>query len=474
MKPALSVTSECAPLVKTGGLADVAGALPAALAEEGWDLRTLLPGYPAVLEQTGKGKTVLKEDDLFGGPAQLRSAKLGAARFYILDAPHLYDRAGGPYADASGADWPDNSRRFAALSWMAARIGRDGIGKWRPEVLHAHDWQAGLTPLYLSDQGTDRPGTILTIHNMAFLGMAPATERAALKLPAEGFGPEGYEFWGKISSLKAGIAWSDRVTTVSPSYARELLTPEFGAGLDGLLRARADILSGILNGIDTTTWNPGSDPEVANYKSPGGKKRAKAALRAEFGLPDSDGPLCVVVSRLSDQKGLDILLDALPALVDRGGQLALLGSGDKTLETRWRSAAAHPNVAVHIGYDEALSHRIIAGGDAIIVPSRFEPCGLTQLYGLRYGTVPIVAYTGGLIDTVIPATPMAMRAGVATGFQFHPTTAHALAGVLIDAVSLYKTPGAWAALQKNGMRQEVGWDASAPAYAALYDAVAGP
>lgn len=473
MKAALSVTSECAPLVKTGGLADVAGALPAALSLQGWDLRTLLPGYPGVFAKVGRGKPVMKEEDLFGGPAQVRSARLGVRRYYVLDAPHLYDRAGGPYTDPDGEDWPDNPRRFAALSWMAARIGREGLGRWKPRVIHAHDWQAGLVPVYLSEAGGDGPGTILTIHNMAFHGLAPASERAALRLPASGFHQDGFEFWSQISALKAGLVWSDRITTVSPSYARELLTPEFGAGLDGLLRTRADMLSGILNGIDTEAWNPATDPDILNYKSPGGKKRAKAALRAEFGLPKADGPLCVVISRLSDQKGLDILLDALPALVDRGGQLALLGSGNRTLERRWRAAAAaHPFVAVQIRYDEALSHRMIAGADAILVPSRFEPCGLTQLYGLRYGAVPIVAYTGGLIDTVIAATPMAMRAGVATGFHFHPATAHALAGVLIDAVALYRTPGAWARLQRNAMRQSVGWDASAPAYAALYEEVA--
>ncbi len=471
MRPALSVASECAPLVKTGGLADVAGALPGALAETGWELRTLLPGYPIVLEAVGKGRIVMKEDDLFGGPASVRAVSFGGAKFLILDAPHLYDREGGPYADASGRDWPDNPRRFAALSWIAARIGIEGIGKWLPEIIHAHDWQAGFAPVYLSEMGSKRPGTILTIHNMAFHGLAPASERAALRLPAGGFVPDGFEFWEKISSLKAGLVWSDKITTVSPSYARELLTPEFGAGLDGLLRARSEDLSGILNGIDMDVWNPAQDPEIENYKSPGGKKRAKAALRAEFGLPETDGPLCAVVSRMSDQKGLDILLDALPALVDRGGQLAVLGSGDKVLESRYRAASEHPLVSVRIGYDEALSHRMIAGADAIIVPSRFEPCGLTQLYGLRYGAVPIVAYTGGLIDTVVPATPMALRSGVATGFQFHPTTAHALAGALIDAVTLYKTPGAWSTLQKNGMAQQVGWDSSAPAYAALYETV---
>ncbi len=470
MKPVLSVASECAPLIKTGGLADVAGALPAAMATQGWDMRTLIPGYPAVISQSGRGRVVMEEDDLFGGPARIRAVIADGLKLLILEAPHLFDRGGGPYNDPSGRDWPDNPARFAALSWMGARIGAEGVGRWMPRIVHAHDWQAGLVPLYLSQRGDDRPSSILTIHNMAFLGMAPANLRAALRLPESGFTQDGYEFWNQISALKAGLVWADHITTVSPSYARELLTQEYGAGLDGLMRARAANLSGILNGIDLEAWNPATDPHIETYKSPGGKRRAKAALRAEFELDEADGPLCVVVSRLSDQKGLDILLDALPALVDRGGQLALLGSGDKGLETRFRQAAnAHPNIAVHIGYDEAKSHRMIAGADAILVPSRFEPCGLTQLYGLRYGAVPIVAYTGGLIDTVIPATPMGLRTGVATGLQFHPVTSHALAGALIDAVTLYKRPGTWAALQKNGMRQQVGWEASAPDYAALYE-----
>ncbi|MEM0949431.1 MAG: glycogen synthase GlgA [Pseudomonadota bacterium] len=473
MRHALSVASECAPFVKTGGLADVVGALPGALAGQGWDLRTLLPGYPQVLDALGKGRVVLKEDDLFGGPASVRRVKVEGATFYLIDAPHLFEREGGPYLDPTGRDWPDNPQRFAALSWIAARIGAEGAGKWTPEVLHVHDWQAGFAPVFLASMAKDRPGTILTIHNMAFHGLADAADLGRLRLPAEGFGPDGFEFFEKISALKAGLVWADWITTVSPSYARELLTPEFGAGLDGVMRARADSLSGILNGIDTGVWNPGSDPLVENYKSPGGKKRAKAALQDEFGLPDTEGPLCVVVSRLSDQKGLDVLLDALPALTDRGGQLALLGSGDPALEARYRAAAEHSNVAVHIGYDDAMSHRLIAGGDAILVPSRFEPCGLTQLYGLRYGTVPIVAYTGGLIDTVINASPVALRSKVATGIQFQPVTAHALAGALMDAVALYQSPADWAMLQKNGMRQEVGWEATAPAYARLYDEVAG-
>lgn len=472
MRTALSVTSECAPLVKTGGLADVAGALPAALEPLDWDVRTLLPGYPGILAATGKGRIVLEDADLFGGPAAVRSVTAKGLKLFVLDAPHLFDRAGGPYLDTAGNDFPDNPRRFAALSWIAARIGADGAGRWKPEVVHCHDWQAGFAPLYLAEMAEGRPGTILTIHNMAFHGLAPASERGALRLPARGFAQDGYEFWGRISALKAGLTSADKLTTVSPSYARELLTPEFGMGMDGLLRARAADLTGILNGIDIEAWNPETDPGIAPFATPAGKKKAKAALLKEFGLPKADGPLCIVVSRLSEQKGLDVLIDALPALVDRGGQLALLGSGDRMLERRFREAAeAHPLVSVRIGYDEALSHRMMAGADAILVPSRFEPCGLTQLYGLRYGAVPIVAHTGGLIDTVIPASPAALRAGVATGFQFHPVTSHALADVLMSAVSLYKTPGVWAMLQRNGMKQAVGWEASAPDYAALYDEV---
>ena len=468
MNRVLSVTSECAPLVKTGGLADVAGALPAALAPTGWEMRTLLPGYPIVMKAIKPGKPVLKIADLFGGPASVHHAKAKGLDLYVLDAPHLYERDGAPYNDADGKDWPDNPERFAALGDVAARIAADGAGDWRPDLVHAHDWQAGLAPYFLHQRKIGVP-SILTIHNIAFQGLAPVEYITRLGLDRADFNESGYEFWGKISTLKAGLNFATRITTVSPSYARELLTEEYGMGLDGVLRARAEDFSGILNGIDDVVWNPETDPHIASYKTPKGKRRAKAALRKEFDLPKSDGPLCVVVSRLSDQKGLDLLLEALPALVDRGGQLALLGSGDKVLESRFRAAAAaHPFVSVKFGYDEGLSHRMIAGADAILVPSRFEPCGLTQLYGLRYGTVPIVAYTGGLIDTVIAATPMALRMNVATGLSFHPTTSDALARALLQAVQLFADPPTWEKLQKNGMRQPVGWEASAIEYARLY------
>lgn len=472
MKRILSVTSECAPIVKTGGLADVAGALPQALAAEGWEVRTLLPGYPAVLGAADGTAAVADLPDLFGGPARVLPATVDGLAIFVLDAPHLFDRAGHIYLGADGKDWPDNPERFAALCRAAAHIAKDGAGDWRPDLLHCHDWQGGLAPYYLRKLGDETP-CVLTIHNMAFQGLAPANRLSVLGLDRADFAEHGFEFWGKISALKAGIVWSDQVTTVSPSYARELRTPEFGMGLEGMIRAREGRVAGILNGIDGDVWNPASDPLIrARYTTPRGKTRNTRALRREFGLPETDGPLCVVVSRLTHQKGLDLLLEALPALVDRGGQLALLGSGDPALERAFAQAAAsHPLVGVRIGYDEALSHRMIAGGDAVLVPSRFEPCGLTQLYGLRYGTIPLVAYTGGLIDTVINASPAAMRTGCATGLQFHPVTSDVLAAALIRLIDLYRDKPTWSLLQRNAMRQQVGWDFSAAEYAALFEAL---
>ena len=469
MRHVLSVTSECAPLVKTGGLADVAGALPGALVHEGWAIRTFLPGYPAVLAALKTPKVVAKLPDHLGGPARVLAGKAAGLDILALDAPQLYDRRGTLYLDETGTDFADNPVRFAALGAAAAAIARGAIKGWRPEVVHCHDWQAGLAPYYLRK---DPVGTIFTIHNIAFQGLAPSHMVATLGLDPADNTEAGYEYWGQISTLKAGLRWADQLTTVSPTYAAELTTPEFGMGMDGLLRTRERDLTGILNGVDTAAWDPANDPAITAYRTAKGKARNKKKLRKEFGLPETDGPLAVVVSRLSHQKGLDVLIEALPALVDRGGQLLLLGIGDPALEASYRRAAAHPNVAVHIGYDEALSHRVVAGGDAILIPSRFEPCGLTQLYGLRYGTIPVVARTGGLVDTVIDASPAALRAGVATGLQFGPVTAHALATALLRLVDLYHDAPTWAQMQKNAMASPVGWDTSAVAYAALYDKVA--
>lgn len=466
----LSVASECVPFVKTGGLADVVGALPGALAGEGVDMRVLLPGYPAAMQAVAKATVLREEQEFFGGPARLLEGRAEGLHLFVLDAPHLFARDGAPYLEAPGRDWPDNPERFAALSMMAALIAAQGAGagkrRWKPDLVHGHDWQAGFAPYYLRHNPTP---TILTIHNIAFHGLAPAERMAGLHLDPADMTPDGFEFWGRVSALKAGLVWADRITTVSPTYARELTRADFGHGLDGVIRARAGALSGILNGIDTALWNPATDPALtARYKLPRGKAKARAALRREFDLPETDGPLCAVVSRLSEQKGLDLLLAALPTLLAEGGQLVLLGSGDTALEAGFLQAAHDANVAVRIGYDEALAHRIMAGADALLVPSRFEPCGLTQLYALRYGTIPVVAHTGGLADTVIHASPMALSSGAATGLHVHPLTEDALRLAFLDLAALFRDRETWSRMQRNAMAQNVGWARSAAAYAALY------
>lgn len=470
MARVLSVASECAPLVKTGGLADVVGALPGAMAGLGDELRTLIPGYSAV--PTG-GKVVARIADLFGGPATIEALTHAGLDLLILRADHLFDRNGGLYVDAFGADWPDNPQRFAALSYAAAHIAAEGVGDWTPDVVHGHDWQAGFVPEYLVAMGCDTP-FVLTVHNVAFHGNTGAEALETLRLDPERFHADHYEFWGQISALKAGLMGAAQITTVSQTYAEELMTPHFGMGMDGVLRHRRRDLTGIVNGIDTDVWNPASDPLISPYTTLKGKAANKAALQTEFDLPKAPGPLCVLVSRLTDQKGIDLLLESLHVVLERGGQVAVLGSGDPALEVALLERAdAEPNLAVKIGYDEALSHRMMAGGDSILVPSRFEPCGLTQLYGLRYGTLPLVALTGGLADTIINASPAALARKVATGIQFSPITAEALANAFGRLCDLYADRKVWTAMQRNAMKQPVGWDTSAAAYHALYEATAG-
>lgn len=463
----LSVASECAPLVKTGGLADVAGALPAALVPFGVQMKTLLPGYPQIMAAVEQ-QTSTTIPSCFGGPARLIACTAAGLDLLVLDAPHLFERGAGIYLGEDGRDWPDNLERFAALSRVAADIAEGRLIDWTPDIVHCHDWQAGLAPYYMKKAGS-AARSVLTIHNIAFQGLGGYDKCTALGVDTSDFTSEGVEYFGQLSTLKAGLIYADRLTTVSPTYARELMTPDFGMGLDGVLRARRGALSGILNGIDEAVWSPETDGEIQTYTTPEGKAANKAALQAEFGLSEASGPLCVVVSRLTSQKGLDLLLEALPALLERDGQLILLGSGDPWLEGAF-SGYNHRNVAVRIGYDEALSHRIIAGGDAILVPSRFEPCGLTQLYGLKYGTLPLVALTGGLADTVIPATPATLAKQVATGVQFHPITAEALTNALSLLCDLHDAPDVWSGMQRNAMSHPVDWGASAAAYAALYEA----
>jgi starch synthase len=474
----LFVSSECYPLVKTGGLADVVGALPAALAPLGAAVRVLLPGYRGMRQQLRGARSVATLPGLFGGDGNLvQGTTSGGIDVMLLEAPHLFDRDGGPYLGPDGHDWPDNHLRFAALSWVAAEVAMGRLGRWRPDVVHLHDWQAALTAAYVhfDASGVTRPPTLLTIHNLAFQGLFPAETRAALRLPAAALDVDGIEYWGRLSFLKAGVQFSTRLSTVSPTYAREILGPDEGMGFDGLLRARAHHLSGIVNGIDTAVWNPATDPNLeANFTARALAARARntAALQRELGLEvRSDVPLFAVVSRLSHQKGLDLLLDALHAIVDGDAQLAVLGSGDRGLEAAFRRAAVqHPGrVAVTIGFDEALSHRIQAGASAVLVPSRFEPCGLTQLYALRYGAVPVVARVGGLADTVIDANEAAVADGVATGVQFSPVDVAPLADAITRTIELHRQPAVWQRLQKRAMTRDVGWATAATRYFSLYE-----
>jgi starch synthase len=473
----LFVASECAPFIKTGGLADVAGAVPKALAELGINAKVMMPAY-AELKGASKRKQLLDLGTLHGGPARIVEAKADGIELLLLEAPHLYDRPGNPYLGADGKDWPDNHLRYGALCQAAAKVAAKGVAKWKPDLVHVHDWQAGLVPAYLKLGTKNPPPCVMTIHNIAFQGLFPPTVINDLDLPTAAFVTDGYEYYGKVGFLKAGLVYSDAITTVSPTYARELMTPEFGFGLEGLLAKRKADVSGILNGIDTDVWNPETDPAIArNYsiRALRNKGANKAALEKRFGLdPAPKSPLFCVISRLTSQKGLDLLLEALPRLVSRGGRLALLGSGDKGMEEAFVEAARlNPRmVGVLIGYDEPLSHLMQAGSDAILVPSRFEPCGLTQLYGLRYGTLPVVARTGGLADTVIDANDAAMEAGCATGFQFAPITAGALGDAIDRACDAYADEAKWRKITRNAMRHPVDWGRSAKSYAELYMSLA--
>ncbi len=469
----LAVASEIYPLIKTGGLADVVGALPAALASLDIRVRTLVPGYPAVLAAVARPERLHAWPNLFGGEARLLAGAAHGLDLFMLDAPHLFARPGNPYTGPDGRDWPDNAVRFAALSLVGADIGNGTIPGYAPDIIHAHDWQAGLTHAYLHFAAS-RPATVMTVHNLAFQGQFPAEALSILGLPSAAYAVEGLEYHGGISYLKAGLHYADRITTVSPSYAAEIRTPENGMGMDGLLRARAGDLYGVLNGIDTDAWNPAADELIAaqyDARHLARRRANKADLQARFGLnQDPAAPLFAVVSRLTWQKGLDLLLEAEAVLMATGAQLALLGTGDPAMEAAFHAAAGrHPGrIGCVIGYDETLAHRLQAGADALLVPSRFEPCGLTQLYALRYGTVPVVARVGGLADTVIDASPMALNAGVATGVQFAPVTAEMLRAAIQRATALYRQPRVWQQMQRNGMATDVSWHHPARQYASLF------
>ena len=468
----LHAAAEIFPLVKTGGLADVVGALPHALAAAGADVRLLLPGLPAILDAVSRPRKVFEGGPLFGAARvtlRLGRFKAGAkgpdVQAYVIDAPWLYARDGGPYQGPDGKPWDDNLQRFALLGWAAAHLAAGELDPaWRPDILHAHDWHAALACSYLRAHPGAHARSVFTIHNLAFQGLFAQDDFGLLDLPRRFMQPDGLEFHGWLSFMKGGLVHADRLTTVSPTYAREITTPEFGCGVEGVLRTRAADLSGILNGVDYGHWDPATDaalPARFDARDLGGKAVCKAALQREFGLDArTDAPLIGIVSRLSEQKGLDLALAALPALRAEGVQLAILGSGDAPLERAFAdAAAAHPGqVGVHIGYDETLAHRLIAGADLILVPSRFEPCGLTQLYGMRYGTLPLVRRVGGLADTVDDAS----------GFIFEAADASSLIEAARRAVLTLREPARWRAMQQTAMARDHSWSAAAARYLALY------
>jgi starch synthase len=469
---ALFVASEIFPMAKTGGLADVAAALPAALARQGVDVRLLMPAYPSALEHAKNLAVERHFDDIAGfGPVDLLAARApSGVRMWLVFCRRLFERPGGPYHDAYGVEWPDNLERFALLCQAAATLAK-GIGEWRPDVVHANDWHAALVPSLL-DGGAGRPGTLLTIHNALYQGAATQAQLRSFGVPEQRLERIGS---GKLSFLSLGVQQADLLTAVSPTYAREIQTPAFGFGLEDLFAARARDLTGILNGVDYELWDPRNDGVIAHRYSDlnlAGKAACKTALLEEMGLDGAmSATLVGVVSRLTWQKGLDLLSKSAEHLLTAGARLVLLGSGEKPLEQAFRELAQrHPDrVAVRFGYDEALAHRIVAGADVFAMPSRFEPCGLNQLYSLRYGTVPVVAAVGGLADSVVDAGERGIAEGTTTGFILPEISAAGLTTTARKAIALHTSRHLWQALQRNGMHQDFSWDRSASAYRALYD-----
>lgn len=474
----LFVSSEVYPLIKTGGLADVAGTLPIALKQAGVDVKILLPAYNGVVEKLDQVDVYQELGDPFGyGPVTILQGTLpdSDVTVWLLDCPSLYHRDGGPYVGANGQDYGDNHLRFGLLSWAGALITQYGYLKgWQPDVTHAHDWQTGLLPAYLKSWGQKHPPVVFTIHNLQFTGVFDRGAYGQLALSHDLYHPDGLEYYHHFSMLKAGILYSDTITTVSPTYAKEIQTPAFGYGLDGLLRASQGKLSGILNGVDYKIWDPQHDELISNHYSSDqleGKLLNKRALQQHNGLDQDDSALVFgVVSRLSEQKGLDLVLGAMPELLANANvQFVLLGSGDKRLEEGFLALAQRfpQRVGVTIGYDEPYSHLLQAGVDSLLVPSRFEPCGLTQLYALRYGTIPLVRHTGGLADSV-----WEHREGWdQTGFVFSDASVEELKSTMWRAVDAFKDMGHWQWLMRNAMAQDFAWSQAAKDYLGLYHAL---
>jgi starch synthase len=476
----LLVASEIYPLAKTGGLADVCGALPKALREAGVDVRLLMPAYPSAIANVA-GLRRVGELAGVGASASLLAGTLPGTELpiWLLDCAHLYQRPGTPYQDVNGSEWPDNALRYGALCRAAVEIACGRAAPWRADVVHCNDWHTGLIPLLLRSEGAMRPRSVFTIHNAAFQGNVALSAAQMLGLDADASTLAGIEYYGQMSFLKSGTVFADKITTVSPTYARELRTPEYGCGMHGVFESRAADLLGILNGIDTEVWNPARDEHLARRYSSGdrnGKRECKAALQASLGLRvDENAPLAISASRLTTQKMADVLLRELPDLM-RGHpdmQFALLGCGDRGLESGFEQfARGHPGrVAVEIGYREAAAHRLHAGADILLHGARFEPCGLAQLYAMQYGTIPVVRRVGGLADSVFDVNS---ASSAANGFVFDDSTGAALRRAVDRCLAMYAGDrGSWNALIDRAMRADFSWRRSAKNYTALFCGLAG-
>jgi starch synthase len=476
----LFASSEAHPLIKTGGLADVSGSLPRALKSAKQEIRLVLPAYPGAISNADRLR--LESDIVLPGartPVRLLQGWLPGTRvrLYLVDSPEHFDRPGGPYQDETGKEWPDNAARFALFSRAVSAIAMNRAGlDWQPDLVHCNDWQTGLVPALLACT-PQRPATLFTIHNLAYQGLFDWETFKELKLPYDWWTIDRLEFHGQLSFIKGGLVYADWISTVSPTYAGEICTEAFGCGLEGLLQHRKDRLSGILNGVDYRIWNPGKDKLLAQTytaRTLERKRENKLALQQAFGLPERAGfPLLGHVGRLVEQKGLDLVIKLIPQLIKRRLQLVVLGSGQPELEAGLRKAAQQypEQIAVRIAYDEQLAHLLEAGSDIFLMPSRFEPCGLNQIYSLRYGTPPVVRRTGGLADTVTDASSANIAAGTANGFVFDDISAGSLLDAIDRALGCYTLPDVWTAMQAAGMSADFSWSRSAEAYLALYERI---
>ena len=475
MKKILFVTSEAHPLIKTGGLADVCGSLPKALAELSQDIKLIIPNYQAL--KTSENVRFLCSIRVDNRNINILETRMPDSHVtvWLVDYPTYYNYPGNPYVDELGEPWPNNAERFGLFCRIAVEVAMDRVHQdWKPDVVHCNDWQTGLVPALLSLE-YNRPNTVFTIHNMAYQGLFPGSTDAELNLPGRLWHPAGLEFHDMLSFIKGGLVYADHITTVSPTYALEIQTPEFGYGLEGLLDHRKEFLGGIINGIDLDQWNPETDPYITQTFTPATlakKQLNKSALQSRFALPvNNNVPLFGLIGRLVEQKGIDLILECLPDMVEMDLQFVLLGSGDKAFEKQLQELAdLYPEkIAISLGYDESLAHLIEAGADSFLMPSRFEPCGLNQMYSQRYGTIPIVRKTGGLADTVVDTLPETLALHTASGIVFNEASAGALLEAVKRTLVLYSFPDIWKKMQVNAMNKDFSWQRSAEQYLALYE-----